>query len=89
MALLTMRMRFDVPGIFARDLKILTEFATEWYAAKLVTPDIKVPNYVLQIWLLRLIHFIELSPEACLPYRQHAYRRYSTEASCYGSCARS
>jgi hypothetical protein len=31
-------MRFDVPGIFTRDLRKLEGFATHWYAAKLAAP---------------------------------------------------
>lgn len=42
---LTLCMRFDVPGIFARDLNILVDFATEWYAAKLEAPVVKVFNH--------------------------------------------
>lgn len=38
---LTLRMRFDVPGIFTRDLKVLEDFATEWYADRLAKP---IPN---------------------------------------------
>jgi len=40
--LTNLRMRFDVPGIFARDLKVLVDFATDWYAADLVAPPTKV-----------------------------------------------
>ncbi|KAF2007617.1 amidase signature enzyme [Amniculicola lignicola CBS 123094] len=32
--------RFDVPGIFTRDLNVLTDFAMKWYAAELVAPAI-------------------------------------------------
>lgn len=38
--------RFDVPGIFARDLRVMLEFAKEWYAEELEAPVTKVGGYM-------------------------------------------
>jgi hypothetical protein len=54
---------FDVPGIFARDLQVMVDFATEWYAKRLKAPEIDgLPR--------KLVYLVDNMPSGDAPQKE-------------------
>lgn len=76
--------RFDVPGIFTRDLGVLVDFAAEWFAGGLEAPMVKVWRYSAQRYQYLDSIDIGTCSKAGFSYRQHSQSGNTAEASCHG-----